>query len=235
MSMHHSSPWQKESPSFGVGTVLSSGATGLPEHSLLYIAELVHRINNEYSTVISLARSAAARATVPEERAALQNIIDRLHAYARVHRVMRPGLSRAQMELSEHLSQVCAAMASAVLGDRNISLHIVSSEPILVDEGKCWRVGLIVGEPVTNATRHVFDSGGGSITVELTSDDQLIICSVVDDGRSNPRLKPGLGTILVDALAKELGGSFRGKVDHPVQGCGFRFLLDQRSTPVRID
>ena len=159
--------------------------------------------------MISLASSAAARAYVPEVRAALQPILDRLHAYARVHCVMRPSVSTAPMDLGEHMAQVCAAMASAALQGRDVSLHLVRSQPIVLDEGRCWRVGLILAELITNAARHAFNSGGGSITVELTRDDQLIVCSVVDDGSSNREFEPGLGTSLVVALAAELGGTVR--------------------------
>ncbi len=179
----------------------------LPDTSWLYLAEFIHRINNEYSTSISLASNAAARSSSQETRDALKHIADHLHSCAGVHRVMRPSLSRTPANLTEHLTQLCAAMSCAGLKDRGISVQLLSHEPVSTDEAVCWRVGLLVGELITNASRHAFSTAGGSIKVSLSRDSEVIICSVIDDGSAKTRFEPGLGTRLVDALAAELGGS----------------------------
>jgi two-component sensor histidine kinase len=58
---------------------------------------------------------------------------------------------------------------------------------------------------VTNAARHGLRRRGGSIVVELSAPMGDVQCVVTDDGRSfNP--KPGRGTRITTALARDLGG-----------------------------
>jgi two-component sensor histidine kinase len=54
----------------------------------LILAELSHRITNEFASAISMVSLAAARSGSGEVKAALAVVIDRLHNYASVHRAL---------------------------------------------------------------------------------------------------------------------------------------------------
>ena len=54
----------------------------------LILAELSHRISNEFASAISTISLAAARSGNGEVKAALAVVIDRLHNYASVHRAL---------------------------------------------------------------------------------------------------------------------------------------------------
>ena len=69
----------------GASTVPASG--GKP---LLYVAELLHRVSNEYASAISLASVMASRAPSPEVRSALKTVIEHLVQLATAHRVLLP-------------------------------------------------------------------------------------------------------------------------------------------------
>ena len=69
----------------GASTVPASG--GEP---LLYVAELLHRVSNEYASAISLASVMASRASSPEVRSALETVIEHLVQLATAHRVLFP-------------------------------------------------------------------------------------------------------------------------------------------------
>ena len=72
---------------------------------------------------------------------------------------------------------------------------------------RCWRLGLIVSELITNAERHAFGNGGGLIRVELLPSLLFIECRVSDNGTSKANTRSRHGLKIVEALAKSLGGT----------------------------
>jgi two-component sensor histidine kinase len=188
-------------------TGCASSADKPVDRSLLYVTELVHRVQNEYAKAISLASIIAATSSNPEAKAALRQVRDHLYAAAETHRVLRPPQPGGLVDFAADLTQLCRAMASAGLDQRGIALHLTISGPVLLDAVRCWRANLILSELITNASRHAFGGGGGRISVGVTTACGWVGCRISDDGNAAPTPKPGLGSRLVDALAADLEGS----------------------------
>jgi two-component sensor histidine kinase len=165
-----------------------------------------HRVPNEYTCAISLANRLAARSAHEETKTALAQIINCLHALAASHQMLRPPLTTASADLSANLTQLCRAMTSSRLADRDIELHLAVTEPVMLDAERCWRAALIISELITNASRHAFTSQEGRISVAVEMAARQIICRVSDDGSPTATLKRGLGSELIDALAADLDG-----------------------------
>ena len=172
----------------------------------LYVAEFLHRVSNEHTCAISLATRLAARSAHAETKIALAQIISRLHALAASHRMLRPPLTTASVDLSVNLTQLCHAMTSSELAERDIELCLAITEPVMLGAKRCWRAELIISELITNAARHAFKSRTGRISVTIETAAGQVICRVSDDGSPTPTLKRGLGSELIDALASDLAG-----------------------------
>src|SRR5580693_6913092 len=172
----------------------------------LYLAEFLHRVHNEYTCAISLANRLAARSAREETKTALRQIINRLHALAASHQILRSPLTAASADLSGNLIRLCHTMTSSGLADRDIELHLAVTEPVMLDAKRCWRAELIISELITNASRHAFTSQAGHISVAVETAAGQIICRVSDDGSPPAILKRGLGSELIDALAADLDG-----------------------------
>lgn len=171
----------------------------------LYVAEMAHRVANEYTLAIASLSLAAERSESPDARAALSSAGARLRSYAAVHRALLPPTAPVETDLSYHLQMLCGAMVEASLAERGINLILVD-RAMPLDSLSCWKAALIVAELVTNAVRHGFQGVGGTITVELLALDGLVGCRISDDGRGFSNVNPGCGGIIVGALANELGG-----------------------------
>jgi two-component sensor histidine kinase len=171
--------------------------------SLLFSTGFLRRVRNEYACAISVATRLTARSSSEETRAALAEVIDRLHALASAHEILRPPLTTALTDLSANLTQLYRVMTSSRLARCGVDLAI--TEPILLDAQRCWRA-LIVSELMTNASRHAFVSQEGRISVAVKTASGQVICHVSDDGAPTETLKRGLGTELIDALAADLDG-----------------------------
>src|SRR5580692_695958 len=114
-------------------TMSSQSGVHAAERPYLYLAEFLHRVHNEYTCAISLANRLAARSAHEETKTALRQIINRLHALAASHQILRPPLTAASADLSANLIQLCDAMTSSGLSDRDIELQLAVTEPVMLD------------------------------------------------------------------------------------------------------
>ena len=171
----------------------------------LYIAEMEHRVANEYALAVASISLAAAKSEDADVKAALRGAADRLRDYAKVHRALQAPVTTGLMDLAGYLNTLFQALARATLSERGVRLTLIEL-PVELDSQRCWRVGLIISELITNAVRHGFGGQSGAITVEMARSAGDIQCWVNDNGQ--PVLNPaaGGGTRLVDSLAEDLGG-----------------------------
>ena len=85
---------------------------------------------------------------------------------------------------------------------------VLAAEPLKLQSHKCWRLGMIVHELITNAARHAFAGRKGEIRVELSRAGALVECRVLDNGSALGNVRPGRGLKIIDELTKGLGGRF---------------------------
>jgi two-component sensor histidine kinase len=174
---------------------------------LLPVAELLHRVRNEYARTISLASVVAAKASNAETKAALRDIISHLTATAEIHSVLCPPVDEGHADLTDVLTRLCRVMtASSEFQYRGIKLELRVERPVLIDAAQCWRASLVVAELINNSFRHAFASRSGCIFVSVGESFDRAFCNVIDDGSPVEIGGAGLGTRIVDALAAELDG-----------------------------
>jgi len=178
-----------------------------PEEWLLF-REYTHRINNELTSAISAISLAAMRSASEEVRAALTAVIERLENYARVDRALRMLERATSMDAATYLRSLCLAISRSKLDFKGIELVFVE-RPLMINSERCWRLGLIVSELITNAARHAFHGRGGAIVVELLPSRSLVECRVTDNGTADANIRSGHGLEIVEALAKGLSGEIR--------------------------
>ncbi len=132
----------------------------------ILLHELIHRINNEFSSLIGAVSRTAARSVNHE---------------------------------------VKVALAHTKLDGMKINL-VLTVSPLRMPSERCWRLGMMVYELVTNAARHAFGNGKGEIRVELSRAGKLVECRVVDNGSASTSVRRGRGLRIVDELVKGLDG-----------------------------
>jgi two-component sensor histidine kinase len=187
--------------------------------------ELNHRINNEFAEAIGTVSVAAARSGDQAVKTALNGVRELLHHYADVHHALQTPHYNTQVDAAAYLHQLCLSISRAKLDDRKIKL-VLSVQSLRLPAERCWRLGMIVYELITNAGRHAFDGGdGGEIRVAVRRGGAFVKCSVQDNGSAAPNIQPGRGLQIVDALSRALGGRFnqtfgpRGSNSHLVFPC----------------
>ena len=190
----------------------------LREKAVLY-QELQHRVANSLQIIASVLMQSARR--VPSARV-------RSHLYAAHSRVMSVAALQQQLaasqggdvHLREYFTELCQCIGDSMIDDPDkLRLKVEADEGIATPDISI-SLGLIVTELVINALKHAFPPGaGGDILVSYQSSVTDWRLSVADNGVGMPTdsaaAKTGLGTSIVEALAKQLHAKVNHAENHP--------------------
>jgi two-component sensor histidine kinase len=182
-----------------------------PEGQLL-VHELTHRINNEIASMIGVVSRAAARSGNRDVEIALTGVAELLHHHADVYRALQMPEYRTRIDAAEYVKQLCLSISRSKLNDMKISM-VLAVRPLSMQSDRCWRLGMIVYELVTNAARHAFNGKGGEIRVELLRSGPFVECRVLDNGSAPANIRPGHirpghGLKIIEELVEGLDGRF---------------------------
>jgi two-component sensor histidine kinase len=177
------------------------------EESLL-LDELTHRFNNELASAIGAISVAAASANGEDARAVLRRVKLRLENYARLQHALQLPEYDTRIDASVYLRQLCRAIRLSKLAFTGIDLVFVD-QPFYMQAVRCWRLGMIVSELVSNASRHAFQSGDGTIRIELVRREMFAECQIADNGCGSPNMQAGRGMKIVEALVKGMDGTLQ--------------------------
>jgi two-component sensor histidine kinase len=172
----------------------------------LLLQEMAHRINNELTSTISIISCVAETSNSCDVKVALANVVDHLYDHARVHRALQVPTANRWTDAAAYLRELCQSISRAKLQHNGIELVFVE-RPLQLNSSQCWRLGLIVAELITNASRHAFADAGGTIRVELRRRRGSAECRVADDGSGSEFIRPGQGLRIIQKLVQGLNGS----------------------------
>lgn len=180
--------------------------------SEVLLREITHRVSNEFASAIQVVSFAAAKSPDCNVKAALAGVMEQLHNYAKVHRALQMPAGNDCVDASTYLRDLCESISRSKLEDRNIELVLVE-RPFRMSSERCWLLGMIVAELITNAVRHAFDQEGGTIRIECRAFGEFVECRVSDNGSASTtvHVRPGTGTRIIEALTQKLDADFRFK------------------------
>ena len=192
--------------------------------------EIHHRIANHLQLLEASVRFEAMRRDEPGLATILAAISDRISAIATVHRQLYrdPGcgttldLAAFVDELVEGLGRSIDPVSGALFIER-------VSDPIEAAAADAALVGIMITELVANACKHAHVAGtGGRVVVRLAPlGGAGFRLAVEDNGRGKPghSSRSGLGTRLIDAIARQLGATYAWHDAAP----GARFVMERPS------
>jgi two-component sensor histidine kinase len=97
-----------------------------------------------------------------------------------------------------------------------------SADDLRLEGERCWKLGLIVSELLTNVSRHAqFDARDPELRVELMLAGDVVKCRVSDNGSAPEPIRRGRGLTIIGELASSLGG----RVHTSCAAEGYSFLL----------
>jgi two-component sensor histidine kinase len=187
------------------------------ENSVL-LQEVRHRVANSLQIIASVLLTNARRTTSDETRGHLQDAHHRVMSVAALERLLSTS-EEGDVELHAYFTRLCESISASMIGEVDqISLTVEGGEAV-VEARVSVSLGLIVTELVINALKHAFpDRRPGKITVNYNFHGPNWILCVRDDGVGMPQTAPtrkGLGTSIVQALARQLNASVETTREQP--------------------
>jgi two-component system, sensor histidine kinase PdtaS len=172
------------------------------------LKEIDHRTRNNYQTVLGLVHMQAQRAEDPKEKAALQQVADRIQAIAVAsERLALKSGEITSVRLDEHLCELCAEIERGLTREEiDVACDI---ESVIASSQTATSISIIVNELVTNAIKHAFNGerpGNVWVTGKAAAGFELV---VRDDGTGIAATRgsngSGLGTKLIESFVRQLG------------------------------
>ena len=176
-----------------------------PDGSLL-LRELNHRIKNELTCAIYAVSATAVHSDSVAAKAALFDVVDLLHQSADVHQALHMPDQGRLTDAARYLQQLCFSITKYRLDRLSIRL-LCSADDLRLEGERCWKLGLIVSELLTNVARHArFDDRHPEAKVKLLLAGNVVRCAVSDNGSASDLIVRGRGLTIVGELASSLGG-----------------------------
>ena len=198
----------------------------------ILLQELNHRVANSLQIIASVLMQSARRVSSNETRHHLHDAHQRVMSIATLQRQLA-GSKRGDVELRPYFSALCDSIGDSMIQDRDqLSLEVTTDHSITTAKTSV-SLGLIITELVINAIKHAFPGNRrGRIWVDYRSHGPNWTLSVSDDGvgitNSPENAEPGLGTNIIEALAKQLGAEIKVADAHP----GTKVSIAHASRPV---
>jgi two-component sensor histidine kinase len=177
------------------------------------IEEMSHRVSNSLQIIASILMLKARSVGSPEARRHLDDARHRVLAIASVQGHLRVRTAAGDIGARSYLTGLCESLSQSLLNeDLAVSIAVDAGEGAFTTD-QAVSVGLITTELVINAIKHAFpDGASGNIVVRHESGVGAWRLSVSDDGigitraLNDPPLHVGLGTSILEALTRQLGG-----------------------------
>jgi chemotaxis protein methyltransferase CheR len=177
----------------------------------MLLEEMQHRVANSLQIIASILLIKARTVQSEEARLQLEDAHQRVLSVSAVQQHLHVTGRNDPIEVASYLSKLCETLAQSMIGDsRPISLKVEADAGTAVSRDAV-SIGLIVTELVMNALKHAFPAArpDAAIVVSYKVAETDWKLTISDNGIGKPDVKPseskgGLGTSLIQALAKQL-------------------------------
>ena len=189
----------------------------LREKAIL-LQELQHRVANSLQIIASVLMQSARKVQSEETRSHLYEAHHRVMSVAAVQQHLAPS-RLGHVALRAYFTELCQSIGASMIRDHDQLSLEVSGDDSVTDADVSVSLGLIVTELVINALKHAFPGHRkGRITVDYRSLGSDWTLSIGDDGigmPTEPKSSSGLGTNIVEAIAKQLEARIEVVGAHP--------------------
>jgi two-component system, sensor histidine kinase PdtaS len=185
----------------------------------ILLEELQHRVANSLQIIASVLMQSARQVQSEETRAHLQDAHHRVMSIASLQKQLA-ATSLSKVALGPYFKDLCDTIRASMIPDPDLLKLTVDVEGSDVSTDSSVSLGLIVTELVINSLKHAFpgpDEKKGKIAIGYRSHGSGWTLTVADDGIGTDvaTAKPGLGTGIVEALAKQLEAVVSIRSAHP--------------------
>ena len=185
---------------------------GLLRQKEMLLQEMQHRVAKSLQIIASILLLKAKTVQSEETRQHLRDAHQRVMSVAAVQQQLLASSHGEPIEIGPYLSRLCESLLASMTDDSLPISLMVQGGGGTVSSAEAVSIGLIVTELVINAFKHAFvGRAAGQLVITHEAAGTNWRLTVSDNGIGTPeghldldKATPGLGTIIVEALAKQL-------------------------------
>mgnify|MGYP006196315797 FL=1 len=192
----------------------------LLEQKDVLLKEIQHRVGNSLQIIASILLIKARTVRDEETRLHLHDAHNRVMSIATVQKQLDSATHAESIEIGPYLTRLCETLAGSMIGEHRPVTLEVHAEDGVATSSQAVSIGLIVTELVLNSLKHAFpdEARQGNVLVSYDVAGSSWRLTVSDNGigrpdKDAPKFVPGLGTNLIEALAKQLHARVEGTMD----------------------
>jgi len=201
------------------------------------LQEMQHRVANSLQIIASILMLKARTVASEETRRHLQDAHQRVMSVAEVQSHLHASGTLDRVEVRSYLTKLSGSLALSMTSeDQPVDIH-VSADDGQIGSDKAVSIGLIVTELVINAIKYAFPTHKPDARVEIgfESNGEDWVLTVADNGvgkdlDGEPTSKGGLGTVIVEALVKQL----EARIEIASSADGMRVRITRASFTKRL-
>ena len=179
-------------------------------HQELLTREASHRVKNSLAMVSSLIELRLGKSDDVATKSALADVQVRIHAIAEAHDQLWRHPTVGMVALRQFLAGIIEKLNLQSDG------YLITLDSVELDllADRAIPIGLLITELVTNAMKHAYPGGHGSIGVVAAVDGPQLVLTVSDQGAGFPQglelnapSSRSLGTRMIVSLVRQLNGT----------------------------
>jgi PAS domain S-box-containing protein len=172
--------------------------------------EISHRIKNNLQVIVGLI-SFETRSTALPCVQGYRAMQARIGAIAQLYDLISQSSRGRTVAVDAYLREIARTITASLLGDVSDITIEVKAEALEIDPDRAVPFGLLVNELATNAIKHAFPGGTGTIVLSVEQVGDQIELTVADDGvgmKENDlaRISEKRGSDYVAIFVRQLGG-----------------------------
>jgi PAS domain S-box-containing protein len=173
--------------------------------------EISHRIKNNLQVIVGLISFETRSTAIPcvQGYKAMQA---RIGAIAQLYDLISQSSRGRTVAVDAYLREIAKTMSASLLGNISGIIIEVKAEALDIDPDRAVPFGLLVNELATNAIKHAFPEGTGTIVLSVEQVGDQIELTVADDGvgmkeKDLTRIPEKRGSDYVAIFVRQLGGT----------------------------
>src|SRR5436190_9750040 len=187
------------------------------------LAEVNHRVANSLSMVAALVRLQSSGIKDQVAKDALNETQGRIDAISAVHKSLYSSGDARFVDLEQYLSGLLGNVETSMRNEGHGASLRYDLEPLKLKPDLSVNLGVIVTEWVTNAFKYAYPDQAGEVRVRLKRLGEGRAELVVEDdgvgrGTEGAPKGSGLGTRIVNAMARTIGAEVEYIARHPGTG-----------------
>jgi len=178
--------------------------------------EIHHRVKNNLQLILSIIRLQNLETNNPENKEKLSDLEYRINAIANTYTMLLNNDDLEQIDMEAYIDTLLTDISESY-DYRKFKIDIFTDIDAVMPIKVSAYVGLIINELVTNAYKHAFDNGVGSITIKLKQTENHYTLLFEDSGKGfDPtRHNNSLGLKLIHTLVQD---QLDGTIEMPSPG-----------------